>query len=84
MSLVILGKEDVDVLAAWAAAKFAAVRNNGSKLAIFPGHPYDGRTGVVHLTVPVKDTRNVTVVWAAPEARSTPRRATPRSACRWT
>ena len=72
MSLVICGREDVDILAGCATARFSEIKNNGSSMPVEPRHPWggaDGYSGIQQWSVPVKDTRNVVISWAMPEVR---------------
>lgn len=67
MTLAVLGKESIDTLVAWTTEYFKDIKDNKSSAPVFPGHPYDGKTGMYFLSVPIKDNRSLSVTWALPE-----------------
>lgn len=70
MTLAVLGKESVDTLIEWTKEFFSEIKNNNSSAPFFPGHPYDGKTGLYHHSVPIKDFRSLSVTWAVPEQQT--------------
>ncbi|MCL1077750.1 peptidase M16 [Parashewanella spongiae] len=62
MSLVLVGKEDLDTLEKWAKEKFTAVPNNGSVSLPVEVKPYLDEQLAVRINIePMKDTRNLTL-----------------------
>lgn len=70
MTLAVLGKESVETLEAWTKEFFSEIKNNNSSAPFFPGHPYDGKTGLYHHCVPIKDFRSLSVTWAVDEQQT--------------
>lgn len=73
MALVVCGREGLDELEGMVSERFAAIKNNDSKMPFDTAHPWGGGdgslAGLQQWCVPVKDTRTLTLSWAMPPAR---------------
>ncbi|KAJ3192026.1 Insulinase (Peptidase M16) [Irineochytrium annulatum] len=68
MKLVVLGKEPIDVLERWAVEKFSPVRNMGTAVPTFPGHPLTAKElGKVIMVKPVKDLQSLNLTFPFPD-----------------
>ncbi|KAJ3326456.1 Insulinase (Peptidase M16) [Blyttiomyces sp. JEL0837] len=68
MKMVVVGKESIDQLATWVVEKTAAIKNLNIPVPNFPGHPLSKPFLETEILIkPVKDLRNLEIVFPLPE-----------------